>query len=232
MNMEREEFREQFFASARPLYPLHLLDDLQDYHPAIIGHDHEHQQTPLILQAVAQKGRNRVGYEISPQDLEWTRDFFEYIKNGEFDAAEIRRQNSYRFQIHWRALAIDLMERDMELVSLESADIYRWKDEAERDVGLHALQKLGMNRCGESGHARALPFFKDVKRNVFSLHRIHKEKPPLIVTGSSHAFVYDLLLNPEENVEYMSPHARNYCLGELETFKLVHDLYMERRGGA
>lgn len=192
-------FQTQFLTLAEGIYPHGIIKKLKEdeYNPVIIGTDHPRSNNDLpdvkkLLTSLKEKDPTKtlkVAHEIIPPiQLQWIKDFPTVVEEyrtkgtiyGKIPDHTPEDQEAYRAKLnrnHAENLALWMLEQGFEVIPLDSPYVEKW------------IEEDGITTYGDTRQALTA-----IKRDIYGLQIMAREKPDVITTGSAHALKYDILL--------------------------------------
>jgi len=238
------------FQKVYPQEPSFLIQQ-DGYNPFIIGYDHSSSLAVmhiagLLAELKKSQPQCKVAMEIlPPQAYIWIADFLrdetEYNEQGtiwgkkpsEGQVADLKEYRSKLTQGLGQALLLWLLENKFTVTSVESPSAMDWINQDEYD------SRFIEGRAGKitgTPWYQLRPFYTAIRRDIYGLSVLAKERPDIICVGIYHAIKYDFLLARDGKRSY-------YFLSEQfvkkqlnwkllrKMWKASHELYLSQPPG-
>jgi len=228
----------EFESLASGIYPQDMITKLRAdrYNPVVIGYTHDgdnfYQTTAKFTETVISASTPlRVALEIVPKQLGWIEEFLEDEKEykafgtvqGKIPTAHtVSGLRSYRPKLgrsHSQRLALWLLENGFKIVSIEHEQVMEWIS-ADREKMSDSDEEWWSSRL-----SAAQPGYTAIRRDIYGLEVMDRERPDIVAVGFYHALKYDLLLRRDGKNSFYFITGGFSWPSLLAMWKEVHELY-------
>ncbi|QQG45559.1 MAG: hypothetical protein HYW89_01355 [Candidatus Sungiibacteriota bacterium] len=231
------------FTQIYPQQPIGFLRD-SGYDPIIIGYVHEDAKALNLVKKTLEKlkadqPQGTAAVEILPvEGLDCIMAFHgaakEFRERGTIEGKipkeeVIARLETFRDQLlqTWGAVTLWLLENGFRVINIEHPNALEWVLKNKNNPRLVTKEFVGIP------WSEFHQFYTTIRRDIFGLSILRRERPEIIFVGLSHAIKYDLLLgrNGERSYYFLDYQFLQHLLPSgMETIllwlKAAHELYL------